>query len=101
MSKKTLYNLQYDTCGIALLICLGLIVLMCGCASNKPYRVGNAAVNVAKESAPDAATGSAQGATSTALKGGKVLQGARDGVASSATNAAGSAAGAITRELLK
>ncbi len=83
------------------MICPGLIILICGCASNKPYNAGNAAVNATKEIAPNAAAGSAQGAASTALKGGKVLQGARDGVATSATNAAGSVAGAITRELLK
>lgn len=101
MKRRKLHNLHYYICGIALLIIPGLILLMCGCASNKPSRAGMAAVNVARESAPNAAAGSAQGATSTALKGGKVLEGAREGVSSSAINSAGSAAAAITRELLK
>ena len=74
---------------------------MCSCASNKPSRVGKAAGSAAIGSVPDSAEGAFRGATSTAIGGGKVLQGARQGVAPSAGNAAGSTAGAILRELLK
>ncbi len=74
---------------------------MCSCASNKASRVGKAAVTTAIEGAPDSVAGAISGATSTAIGGGQVLQGARQGVAPSAANGAGSTAGAIVRELLK
>ena len=74
---------------------------MCSCASNKASRVGKAAGSTVIGSVPDSAKGAFGGATSTAISGGKVLQGARQGVAPSAGNAAGSTADAILRELLK
>ncbi len=101
MKKRLFCSLQNCTYGIALLFCIGIIVLVCSCASNKPARVGKAAGSTVIGSVPDSATGAFSGATSTAISGGKVLEGARQGVAPSAGNAAGSTAGAILRELLK
>ncbi len=74
---------------------------MCGCASNKPARVGRATGSAVVGGAPTIADGAVSGATSTALSGGQILTGARRGAAGSAGSAAGSTAGAIVRELLR
>jgi len=101
LKKRSLFSLLSDSYGIALLCCTGILVFMCSCASNKPARVGNAAGSAVIQSAPASASGAFSGATSTAVGGGKVLEGARQGVAPSAGNTAGATAGAILRELLK
>ncbi len=101
LRKRSTCHLQNYTHGIDLLFCIGTVVLMCSCASNKPARVGKAAGSTAVGNTPTLAEGAVSGATSTTISGGKVLQGARQGVASSAGNAAGSTAGAILQELLK
>ena len=101
MKKMTLYNLQSSTCWIALLFCLGLIVLMCSCSSNKAARVGNVVGSSARKNAPNTTAGALRGAATTAISGGKVLEGARQGVAPGAGNALGSTAGEIVREILK
>ncbi len=101
LEKRLFCRLQNCTYVIALLFCIGIIVLVCSCASNKPARVGKAAGSATIGSAPDTTAGAVSGATSTTISGGKVLQGARQGAASSAGDAAGSTAGAIIRELLK
>ncbi len=101
LKKRSFCSLTNCSYGIALLFCIGIVVLVCSCASNKPARVGNAAGSAVIQSAPASASGAFSGATSTAVGGGKVLEGARQGVAPSAGNAAGATAGAILRELLK
>ena len=101
MEKRSFCGLPSCSYGIALLSYIGIMVFMCSCASNKPARVGNAAGNAVIQGAPASASGAFRGATSTAVSGGKVLQGARQGVAPSAGNAAGATAGAVLQELLK
>ena len=101
LKKRLFCSLQNCTYGIALLFSIGIIVLVCSCASNKPARVGKAAGSAVIGSVPGSAQGAFSGATSTAVSGGKVLQGARQGVAPSAGSAAGATAGAILRELMK
>jgi hypothetical protein len=97
LNKKIRYN-QF----IAFLICFGLALIMCGCSSsNKVSRVGKIVGSAAKENAPNATAGALRGATRTAISGGKVLEGARQGVAPGVGNATGSTAGAIVREILK
>ncbi len=63
--------------------------------------MGKAFSGSAKKNAPNSAAGAFSEATSTAINGGKVLQGARQGVAGNAGNAVGSTAGAIVHEILK
>ncbi len=101
LGKRSTCRLQNYTHRLALLFCIGIIVLICSCASNKPARVGQAAGSTAIGNVPNLADGAVNGATSTAISGGQVLTGARRGVTSSAGNAAGSTAGAIVRELMK
>ncbi len=101
LRKRSTCRLQNYTHEIALLFCIGIIVLMCSCASNKPARVGRAAGSSVVNSVPNLAEGAVNGATSTAITGGQVLTGARQGVTPSAGNAAGATAGSILRELLK
>ncbi len=101
LRKRSTCRLQNYTHGIALLFCIGIIVLMCSCASNKPARVGKAAGSTAVENTPTIAEGAVSGATSTAITGGHVLTGTRKGAAQGAGNAAGNTAGTILRELLK
>jgi hypothetical protein len=101
LKKRSFCSLTNCSYGIALLFCIGIVVLVCSCASNKPARVGKSAGSAAIGSAPASVAGAFSGATSTAISGGKVLEGARQGVAPSAGNAAGSTAGAALRELLK
>ncbi|MCP4267935.1 MAG: hypothetical protein GY777_20590, partial [Candidatus Brocadiaceae bacterium] len=84
MGKRPTCRLQNYTHGIALLFCIGIIVLMCSCASNKPARVGRATGSAVVGSAPTIADGAVNGATSTAISGGQVLTGARHGVTSGA-----------------
>lgn len=94
-------NLQSYACGVVFLSCLGLMMFMCGCAANKTSRVGVAAGKAAIDGTPGSAAGAIKGGTSTAISGGQVLQGARQGAASGVGTAAGSTAEAILRELLK
>ncbi|MFQ5964943.1 MAG: hypothetical protein ACE5KZ_11750 [Candidatus Scalinduaceae bacterium] len=96
--KKVYYELKNFTYGVTLIL---FLVLMCSCASNKTSRVGTAVGNAAISSIPDTASGAVRGSTSTAISGGKVLQGARSGAASGIGSAAGATTGAIIRELLK
>ncbi len=101
LRKRPICHLRNYTHGIALLFCISIIALICGCASNKPTRVGRAAGSTAVGNVPTLAEGAVNGATSTAISGGQALTGARRGVTSGAGNAAGATAGAIVRELLK
>ncbi|MCP4269574.1 MAG: hypothetical protein GY777_29050 [Candidatus Brocadiaceae bacterium] len=98
MNKKIRYN-QF----MVFLICFGLALIIIGCSSNnKVSRVGKTVGTSAKKNAPNVTAGALRGATTTAIRGGKVLkEGARQGVAPSAGNTAGSTAGAIVREILK
>ncbi len=91
----------YSASGVTLIFCLGLLVLMCSCASNKASSVGTAAGKAAIGGAPNSAASAIDGGTTTAISGGKVLQGARSGAASSAGSAAGNIVGEALRELLK
>ena len=96
MNKKIRYN-QF----IVFLICLWLTLILCSCSSNKAARVGNVVGSSARKNAPNTTAGALRGAATTAISGGKVLEGARQGVAPGAGNALGSTAGEIVREILK
>ncbi len=97
MKKKIRFNQI-----LAFLICLGLTLIICSCSSNnKAVIVGKTVGSAAKKNAPNATAGALRGATTTAISGGKVLQGARQGVSPSVGNATGSTAGSIVREILK
>lgn len=97
MKKKRNYNQI-----IAFFICLGITLIICSCSSNnKVSRVGKTVGRAAKENAPNATAGAFRGATTTAISGGKVLEGARQGVAPSVGSATGATAGSIVREILK
>ncbi len=99
--KKTFYDLRDFTHMVTLLFCLGILVLMCSCASNKASRVGTAAGKAAIGSIPDSAAGAVDGGASTAIRGGKVLQGTRNGAAGGIGSAAGGVVGSAIREILK
>ena len=91
----------YSAGGVTIIFCLGLLVLMCGCSYNKASRVGTTAGKTAIGSTPNSAASAIAGATTTAINGGKVLQGARSGAAGSIGSAAGDVVGSAIRELLK
>jgi hypothetical protein len=99
--KKTFYGLRDFTYMVTLLCCLGILILMCSCTSNKASSVGTAAGKAAIGSVPNSAAGVINGATTTAISGGRVLQGARNGAAGGIGSAAGAVAGEALRELLK
>lgn len=100
--KKTFYSSRDFTFMVTLVFCLGILVLMCSCASNKASSVGTAAGKAAIGSVPNTAASTVKGATTTAISGGKVLQGVRSGAAAGgAGSAAGDVVGEALRELLK
>ncbi|MFQ5863327.1 MAG: hypothetical protein ACE5IC_09445 [Candidatus Brocadiales bacterium] len=101
--KRAFYFLRNPLCGTTLVFCLGLLVLVCSCTSQKASNVGTAAgKGAAIGGASATAAGAAGGATAAAISGGKVLQGAGTGAAvGGAAGVAGGAAGAAVHELLK
>ncbi len=99
--KKTFYSSRDFTFMVTLVFCLGILVLMCSCASNKASSVGKAAGKAAIGGIPGSAAGAVDGGSSTAIRGGKVLQGARSGAAGGVGSAAGNVVGEALRELLK
>ncbi len=99
--KKTFHSSRDFTFMLTLVFCLGILVLLCSCASNKASSVGTAAGKAAIGSPPNIAESAVKGATTTAISGGKVLQGARSGAAGGAGSAAGDVVGEALRELLK
>lgn len=101
LTKLVYYNLRNYTSVVTLIFYLGLLVLMCSCSSNKTSRVGTAMGNAAVGSIPNSAASTVNGATTTAISGGKVLQGAGRGAAGGVGSAAGSVVGSAIRELLK